>query len=108
MIQPRPTPLRRSVDTWTELDAFLADRTLDFAADVGDGETMQSIGIDAVMRSRGRLAMLTEIRNAIREAVVAEAAEQAETAVQENIEQRYKAAYGDDFDKLDTYQVEGR
>lgn len=105
MSQPRPTPLRRIAGTWAELDALLAERTLDFEWDM-DPEVSQSIGIDAVMRSRGRLAMLNEIRNAIHAAVESEAAEQAETAAQESIEARYKAAYG--LDPLAPWQAEDR
>lgn len=105
-IPTRPTPIRRTVDSWQELDALLARRTVDFAADFDESEVAQSIGWTAQQRSKGRVAMLTEVRAAIREAVEAEAAEQAETAAQESIEARYKAAYGDE--PLAPYQAEGR
>lgn len=87
-----PQKLYPDIGTFAELDAYVLKRIADFSADVDDDETAQHIGRDAQQRSRGRLAMLSEIRLVIREAVAAEARVDASEAV----EQQYK-----DLDPVD-------
>lgn len=79
-VQPRPTPLFPTIDSLSELDAYLLKRIADFSIDVDDDEEAAHIGWDAQQRSRGRLAMLSEIRLVIREAVESEAADKAAAA----------------------------
>lgn len=96
----------RTVDTWTELAAWLARHIDALDADCNDGETIGSIGLDAHKRSLVRVAAYRDVLHEISPAVEAEAAERAETAAQDSIEARYKAAYGDE--PLAPWQAEGR
>ena len=83
-------PAGLTIESWSDLDAWLIRRTTDFAADFGDDETAQSIGVSAQDRSRGRVAMLTEVRAGIAPMVAAERADQYRSAAEDADESTWR------------------
>lgn len=107
-IEQRPTPLHPSVESWTELQAWIDKQLENIDSSLGDDETLQSIGPKGQARLGTRWALLTDIAEMIHCNVVDEADEAARTAYEEAAEAEYREAYGPDFDKLATFQAEGR
>ena len=86
-------PLHPQISTWRGLQAWIAKRLS---------------AIEVELKPRDERATLIDLEAAIREAVYNEEDEATRTAYEDAAEAEYKEAYGDDFDKLATWQAEGR
>lgn len=102
----RPRLVEPSIDTFADLDAWLAKRIANVDADLGDDETMQSLGRDGQVRLTERRAELRNVRHVIASAVAAERDERATVAHEDAVEQQYRDRYGDE--PLAVWQAEGR
>ena len=105
-VQPRPTPIRPSVDSLLDLYAYLVKRIANFRVDFEDDETAASIGIHKQNLSRGRVMAFEDVRSLIRDAVEAEIAESVTVAHEESVESQYREAYGPE--PLAPWQAEDR
>lgn len=103
-IHARPTPLRPTITSVAELDAYLARRLDDLHADCYDEETRQSIGVHRRLTSTGAYSALTDLRGLIAGWVL----EEAEALAADAEYDRWKETYGADAPNLAVYQAEGR
>lgn len=104
----RPTPIRPQIESWQDLQAWIDKRLENIESDLGDDETMQSIGDRGEARLTSRRSELLDVAFAIAPMVAAEQVERERVAAEDSTEAAYKATYGPDADKLATYQAEGR
>lgn len=108
-VHTRPTPLHPAIESWSDLEAYLARRERNFRVDFEDDETAQSIGLNKQWMSRGRVAVLLDIRSLIAPLVDAERVEAEQTAEADRIDATYKSTYGDGPDgRMAQWQAEDR
>lgn len=103
-LSPRPRSLHPSIGSFTDLQTWIERRLEGIAADLGDDETMQSIGHDGKVRLDARRAAYQDVAFAIAPVL----AEEYEVRRDDGIEAQYRDAYGPDAERLAAYQAEGR
>lgn len=83
---------RPVVETWAELDQYIAGLIINAEGYIDEPELAQSVGIAGRERAYGRIAVCNNIRGAIAHLVEAEREERERDAGETSVEARYKAA----------------
>ncbi|HYI66338.1 MAG TPA: hypothetical protein VEW95_05405 [Candidatus Limnocylindrales bacterium] len=101
-----PPPARQPAESFADVQAYIDHQLECIESDLGDGETMQHLGIHGTARLQEKRATLLDIQWLIRGAVAAEAADRQQAAADDSVEQQYRDAYGPD--PIAPWQAEGR
>lgn len=107
-IVSRPTSLHPPVETFAELAAWLVRQIENLDADCTDSETIGMIGLEAHKRSQTRVATYRDVLHQIAPAILLEESDRKQAAADDAAENRWKEAYGPDFEMLGAYNAEGR